>query len=254
MDVPTILTSTCRSKPKRQPRRPNGKKNKSAYVNASYKIFDRGNDSSAVEEEDEAVLVVAGTLTGAPSEITDHHPGDAAGIVSVNLHSGENSIPTFPQALAGAVGRRGLSAALPPERRLHLGPRRHADVVAPLAAPCLRNEGIAGEQGDAVRQGLSVAVIHRARARLHPSGTEGGDLSLLAVRPARHLPGAVAIEETLHIRGQGRGRGRGRDGDCCLESRKGTTDGENLRLVIQEHIRKRQRLILERPAPVMTAV
>lgn len=183
------------------------------------------------------------TLIDARSEITDHHPGDAAQAVSVNLRLGESLIPTYLRGLVGVVGRRGRSAVLLPEHRPRRGPRR-GDVVGQLAAPRLRSEEVAGGQRDAVRRGLLVAVIHRVHVRARPNGTEGGDPCLPAVRRARarHLP--VAIEETLHIRD----RGRGRDLGHCLGGRM--IDGENL---IQENIRKRQRLILERPAPVITA-
>lgn len=196
-------------------------------MNASYKIFDRGNDSIAAEEGDEAAVAEAGTLIDARSETTDHHPGGAAETVSVNLRLGESLIPTFRQGLVEVVGRRGRSAALLPGHRLRQGPRR-GDIVGQLAAPRLRSEEIAEGQGDAVRPGLLVAVIHRVRARAR----------------ARRL--SVAIGETLHIRD--RGRGRGWDLGHCLGGRM--IDGENL---MQEHIRKRQRLILERPAPVITA-
>lgn len=211
-------------------------------MNANYKIFDRGNDLIAVEGGDEAVVAEAGTLIDARSETTDHHPGDAAQAVSVNLRLGESLIPTFHLAPGEGVGRRGRSAVLLPGHRPRRGPRR-GDVVGQLAAPRLRSEEVAGGQRDAVRLGLLVAAIHRVHVRARPSGTEGGDPCLPAVRRAcaHHLP--VAMEETLHIRD----RGRGRDLGHCLGGR---IDGENL---IQEHIIKRQRLILERPAPVITA-
>lgn len=235
----------ARSKPKKQPKSPNARKSKSAYVNASYKIFDRGNDSIAAEEGDEVVVAGAGTLIDARSETTDHHPGGAAETVSVNL-LGESLIPTFRQGFVEVVGRRGRSAALLLGHRLRRGPRR-GDVVGQLAAPRLRSEEIAEGQGDAVRPGLLVAVIHRVRVR--PRETEGGDPSP-AIRRARARRLPIAIGGTLHIRDRDRGRGRGRGWDLghCLGSQM--IDGENL---MQEHIRERQRLILERPAPVITA-
>lgn len=189
-----------------------------------------------------AVAAEAGTLIDARSETTDHHPGDAAPAVSVNLRLGESLIPTFHRGLVGVVGRRGRSAVLLPGHHPRRGPRR-GDVVGQLAAPRLRSEEVAGGQRDAVCLGLLVAVIHRVHVR--PSGTEGGDPSHPAVRRARARRLPVAIEGTLHIQD----RGRGRDPGHCLGGR--IIDGENL---IQEHIRKRQRLILERPAPVITAV
>lgn len=191
------------------------------------------------------MVVEVGTLIDASSETTDHHPGGAAQVDSVNLRLGESLIPMYLRGLVGVVGRHDRSAVLPPGHRPCRGPRR-GDVVGQLAAPRLRSEEAAGEQRDTVRRGLSVAVIHRVhvhvRARL--SGTEGGDPCLPAVRRARARRLPVAIEETLHIRD----RGRGPDLGHCLGER--TIDGGNL---IQEHIRKRKRLILERPAPVITA-
>lgn len=214
-------------------------------MNASYKIFDRGNDSIAAEEGDEAVVAEAETLIDARLETTDHHPGGAAETVSVNLRRGESLIPMFRQGLVEVVGLRGRSAALLPGRRLRRGPRR-GDVVGQLAAPRLRSEEIAEGQGDAVHPGLLVAAIRRGRgrARARPSGTEGGARFPPAVRRARARRLPVAIGESLHIRDRGRGRGRGH----CPGGRM--IDGENL---MQEHKRKRHRLILERPAPVITA-
>ncbi|GFF37486.1 hypothetical protein IFM61606_00280 [Aspergillus udagawae] len=174
----------------------------------------------------------------------------------------ESLILTFPQVHAGAVGRQGRRAPLPPA----LVPFPHLDphlvdayqtetdtginVAARRVAPSLQKEETTGDREDAVQTTVIEldpfpAVIHRAHVL--PEETEGDEnLSLRAVHLVHLLPETGAKGTTDPVPGQGLGR----------ESRmRRATDGGDPHLIPQELTRMNQPLILQRPAsPVMIAV
>ena len=89
---------------KKQPKRVDVKKSKSAYASENSKTSGKGNDLIAAEEADEEVVVEAGILTDVHSEIIDHHPVNTAVNAFANPHQGGNLIPTSHQDRAGVAG------------------------------------------------------------------------------------------------------------------------------------------------------
>ncbi|GFF88266.1 hypothetical protein IFM53868_05437 [Aspergillus udagawae] len=188
--------------------------------------------------------------------------GDEAASDFVIHPQDESLILTFPQVHAGAVGRQGRRAPLPPA----LVPFPHLDphlvdayqtetdtginVAARRVAPSLQKEETTGDREDAVQTTVIEldpfpAVIHRAHVL--PEETEGDEnLSLRAVHLVHLLPETGAKGTTDPVPGQGLGR----------ESRmRRATDGGDPHLIPQELTRMNQPLILQRPAsPVMIAV
>jgi serine/arginine repetitive matrix protein 1 len=237
------------------------RRSKSKRAKGSWKKSGEENASIAIGAG-EVVAVGAETSIDGHTGTIDRHPGDEAASDFVIHPQGESLILTFPQVRAGAVGRQGRRAPLPPA----LVPFPHLDphlvdayqaetdtginVAARRVAPSLQKEETTGDREDAVQTTVIEldpfpAVIHRAHVL--PEETEGDEnLSLRAVHLVHLLPETGAKGTTDPVPGQGLGR----------ESRmRRATDGGDPHLIPQELTRMNQPLILQRPAsPVMIAV